>query len=99
MDRKCIASELLRIAGLLTREARGPMVYLEMWEGRVPVLSIHNRYYRVKREGVDLGEMTGISDLDGWVVDAIYPKKEYIELLSPDGTYYEVAYGYPQAID
>jgi len=79
------------------RMTAAAILRVDAWRDGKPEISVHNQWFVVEREGTDLGRLTRVHDLDGWVVTKIAPDR-YIIVTSPDGEEHDIAYGYAQHV-
>lgn len=97
MNKEAVAKELVLIAkdlAAVEKEAGGAILRLDAWKDGKPEISVHNRWFIVEKEGVDLGKLTHVRELDGWVVTEIDSVREYITVTSPDGEEHDFAQGF-----
>lgn len=80
------------------RRTAGAILRLDGWKEGKPEISVHNQWFVVEKEGEDLGRLTRVPELKGWVVTKIVPNR-YIMVTSPDGEEHDFAYGFKLNID
>lgn len=71
---------------------------LDKWVNGKPEISVHNNWFIVDRVGLDLGNVTRVKDLDGWILTKIVPNR-YIIVTSPEGEEHDLGSGYRVDID